>query len=73
MIYVETPCNPMMTIIDLERLGQLGDKRNVLTVVDGTFASPYLQQPISYGADIVLHSWYQFIHYVACLFDYETV
>jgi len=56
MLYVETPCNPVMTIIDLERLGKLGAERNVLTVADSTFASPYLQQPIALGIDIVLHS-----------------
>lgn len=55
-IYVETPTNPGVDIIDLEWLGELAKKHKVLLVVDNCFATPYLQQPIKYGADLVIHS-----------------
>ena len=61
MIWVETPTNPMMNIIDLKAISALGQKHNVLTAVDNTFASPYLQNPIDLGADIVVHSITKFI------------
>ena len=61
MIWVETPTNPMMNIIDLKAISALGQKYNVLTAVDNTFASPYLQNPIDLGADIVVHSITKFI------------
>ncbi len=56
MIWVETPTNPMLNIIDIEVVCDLAKKHNILTCVDNTFASPYLQQPMDLGADIVLHS-----------------
>ncbi|MDQ3073751.1 MAG: aminotransferase class I/II-fold pyridoxal phosphate-dependent enzyme, partial [Bacteroidota bacterium] len=56
MIWAETPTNPMLTIIDLEAMGRIASKNKALLVVDNTFASPYLQQPIALGADIVVHS-----------------
>lgn len=56
LIWVETPTNPMMNIIDIEAVSKVAKKHNVLLGVDNTFASPYLQQPLSLGADIVLHS-----------------
>src|SRR6218665_2036437 len=56
MIYVETPTNPGLDILDLERLGQLAKKHNLLFVVDNCFATPIAQQPIQYGADLVIHS-----------------
>jgi cystathionine beta-lyase len=56
MIWVETPTNPMMNIIDLEAMGKLSKKHRVLLAVDNTFASPYLQNPLDFGADIVMHS-----------------
>lgn len=61
MIWVETPTNPMMNIIDLKAIAELGMKHQVLTAVDNTFASPYLQTPIDLGADIVVHSITKFI------------
>lgn len=61
MIWVETPTNPMMNIIDLKAIAALGMKHQVLTAVDNTFASPYLQNPIDLGADIVVHSITKFI------------
>ena len=46
-----------MSILDLEAFGKLGSKRGLLTMVDSTFAGPYIQQPIKYGIDVVIHSW----------------
>ncbi|WP_118975133.1 trans-sulfuration enzyme family protein [Taibaiella koreensis] len=56
MIYVETPTNPGLDILDLERLGRLAQKHRLLLVVDNCFATPVAQQPITYGADLVIHS-----------------
>lgn len=56
MLWLETPTNPMMKIIDIEALVNLGKKHKVLSMVDNTFASPYLQNPLDMGADIVMHS-----------------
>jgi cystathionine beta-lyase/cystathionine gamma-synthase len=56
MIYSESPTNPMMRLTDLAAVASIAHAHNALFVVDNTFASPYFQQPISLGADIVLHS-----------------
>lgn len=56
MIWVETPTNPMMNIIDIKAVGELAHSAGAWLVVDNTFASPYLQRPIALGADIVMHS-----------------
>jgi O-succinylhomoserine sulfhydrylase len=56
IIYIETPTNPAVDIIDLEWLGELAKKHNILFVVDNCFATPYIQLPIKYGADLVIHS-----------------
>lgn len=56
LIWVETPTNPMMNIIDIEAAAKIAKKHNVLLAVDNTFATPYLQQPLDLGADIVMHS-----------------
>lgn len=56
MIWVETPTNPLLQIIDIAAIAELSRKSGTLLVVDNTFASPYLQQPLHLGADIVLHS-----------------
>jgi len=56
MIWVETPTNPMMNIIDIEATSVIARKHNLLLAVDNTFATPYLQQPLDLGADIVMHS-----------------
>ncbi|PYF68937.1 trans-sulfuration enzyme family protein [Pedobacter nutrimenti] len=61
MIFVETPSNPGIDIIDLEWLAQLAKKNNLLLVVDNCFATPYLQQPIRLGADLSIHSATKFI------------
>ncbi|WP_317302216.1 PLP-dependent aspartate aminotransferase family protein [Acidaminococcus timonensis] len=55
-IYLETPTNPTMEITDLEALSALAHKKGLLVIVDNTFLSPYFQQPLTLGADIVLHS-----------------
>lgn len=55
-IYVETPTNPMMRVTDLAALAEKAKKHNLLLIVDNTFLSPYLQNPLSLGADIVVHS-----------------
>ena len=56
MIWVETPTNPMMNIIDIESVSKIAKKHNILLAVDNTFATAYLQQPLELGADIVMHS-----------------
>ena len=56
MVWVETPTNPMMNIIDLEAMAVFSKKHGLLLAVDNTFASPYLQNPLDLGADIVMHS-----------------
>jgi len=56
LIWVETPTNPMLNIIDIGSAAKLAKKHGVLLVVDNTFASPYLQNPMDLGADIVMHS-----------------
>lgn len=56
LVWVETPTNPMMNIIDIEGMSQLAKKYNALLAVDNTFASPYLQNPLNLGADIIMHS-----------------
>lgn len=56
MIWIETPTNPMMKIIDVVAVTSLAKKHNLISVVDNTFASPYLQNPLDLGADIVMHS-----------------
>ena len=56
LMWIETPTNPTMQIIDIEMCAQLTKKKNILLAVDNTFASPFLQNPIEYGADIIMHS-----------------
>jgi cystathionine beta-lyase len=56
LIWVETPTNPMLNIIDIKSIAVTAKKHNVLLAVDNTFATPYLQQPLDLGADIVMHS-----------------
>ena len=56
LIWVETPTNPMMNVVDIAAIAQLAKKNNLRLAVDNTFASPYLQQPLNFGADIVMHS-----------------
>ncbi len=56
LIWVETPTNPMMNVIDIKAASEIAKKHNLLLAVDNTFATPYLQRPLELGADIVMHS-----------------
>lgn len=56
MIWSETPTNPLLNIVDIEACSKIAKEHNLILVVDNTFASPYLQNPLDWGADIVLHS-----------------
>lgn len=56
MIWLETPTNPLLTCFDIEAIAAIAHERGALVVVDNTFATPYLQQPITLGADVVVHS-----------------
>jgi cystathionine gamma-synthase len=56
IVWIETPSNPLMKVLDIAALAEIAHKGKALAVVDNTFASPYLQQPLKLGADIVLHS-----------------
>ena len=56
ILYAESPTNPGVDVLDLEALGRLAKKHNLLLVIDNCFATPYLQQPIAFGADLVIHS-----------------
>lgn len=55
-VFIETPTNPLMDITDIEEVSKLARKYDVLTIVDNTFMSPYLQRPLEFGVDIVVHS-----------------
>jgi len=61
MIYLETPSNPQLELIDLEWVGVFARKHNIILNVDNCFATPYLQTPIPYGADLVIHSATKYI------------
>jgi cystathionine beta-lyase/cystathionine gamma-synthase len=61
MLLLETPTNPLLKLTDLRAAAAVAEKNNLITVVDNTFASPYLQQPLELGADIVLHSTTKYI------------
>jgi cystathionine gamma-synthase len=56
LVWIESPTNPLLTVVDIQRLASFARERGALCVVDNTFATPYLQQPMSLGADIVVHS-----------------
>jgi cystathionine beta-lyase/cystathionine gamma-synthase len=62
MFYVETPTNPTMNVTDIAAVAQLARQRNITVAVDNTFLSPYLQQPISLGAHIVVHSMTKYLN-----------
>lgn len=61
MMFLETPTNPTLRCVDIERLARIGRKKRVLVVVDNTFATPVLQKPLSLGADVVCHSITKFL------------
>ena len=56
VIYAESPTNPAVDILDLQRIGDIAKKHNLIFIIDNCFATPYLQQPIKFGADLVIHS-----------------
>ena len=56
ILYIETPTNPGLDILDLELIGNIAKKYNLIFIVDNCFATPYIQQPIKFGADLVIHS-----------------
>ena len=60
-LWVETPSNPMMKVTDIAALAELAHAAGALLVVDNTFASPYLQNPLAFGADVVVHSTTKYI------------
>lgn len=60
-IYIETPTNPMMNVIDIRKTAELAKRHNLLLIVDNTFLSPYFQRPFELGADIILHSGTKFL------------
>ncbi|MCR5343681.1 MAG: PLP-dependent aspartate aminotransferase family protein [Butyrivibrio sp.] len=60
-IYLETPTNPMMNVTDLEKLSKIAKEKGLLLIVDNTFLSPYFQNPLDFGADIVVHSGTKFL------------
>jgi cystathionine beta-lyase/cystathionine gamma-synthase len=62
MVYAETPTNPMMRLCDLAALGAVAKRGNALFVVDNTFATPFFQRPVEFGADIVLHSTTKYLN-----------
>ncbi|MFZ1081793.1 MAG: cystathionine gamma-synthase [Candidatus Kryptoniota bacterium] len=61
MIWIETPTNPLLRIVDIESVAKIAKKGGALSVVDNTFATPFLQKPLSLGADIVVHSATKYI------------
>ena len=61
LIWVETPTNPMMNVVDIKSMSTLAKKNNILLCVDNTFATPYIQRPLDLGADIVMHSATKYI------------
>ena len=62
MIWMETPSNPLLNITDIDMVVDIAKKRNVLTVIDNTFATPYFLQPIKYGVDLVVHSTTKYLN-----------
>ena len=62
MVFVETPTNPVMTVTDLQAVSEIAHARGARVVCDNTFMSPYLQQPISFGVDIVVHSTTKYLN-----------
>src|SRR6266576_582248 len=62
MIWLETPTNPLLGLIDIQAVAEIAHRHNILVVVDNTFASPYFQQPLKLGADIVVHSTTKYIN-----------
>ena len=62
MIWLETPSNPLLNIVDVEMVADIAKKHNILTVIDNTFATPYFLKPIEYGIDLVVHSTTKYLN-----------
>lgn len=62
ILFIETPTNPMLTLTDLEKVAEIGKEKKLITVVDNTFMSPYFQNPLALGIDIVLHSTTKYLN-----------
>ena len=62
MIWLETPTNPLLRLVDIAAVAKIAHKHDLLVVVDNTFASPYFQQPLNLGADIIIHSTTKYIN-----------
>jgi cystathionine gamma-lyase len=62
LIWIETPTNPLLKLVDLERVASIARKRGILTAADNTFASPYVQNPLEYGIDLVVHSTTKYLN-----------
>ena len=62
LIWIETPTNPLLRLVDIRAVAEVAHRHNLLLVVDNTFSSPYFQQPLTLGADIVLHSTTKYIN-----------
>ena len=62
MIWMETPSNPLLNIVDVEMVADIARERNILTAIDNTFATPYLLRPIEYGIDLVVHSTTKYLN-----------
>ena len=62
LIWVETPTNPLLKLVDLERVAAIARRRGIVAVVDNTFASPYIQRPIEHGFDLVVHSTTKYLN-----------
>ena len=62
MVWLETPSNPLLNIVDLEMVADVAKKHNLLTVIDNTFATPYFMRPIDYGIDLVVHSTTKYLN-----------
>lgn len=62
LIWIETPTNPLLKLVDLRRVAEIGRKRGILTAADNTFASPYVQRPLEFGFDIVMHSTTKYLN-----------
>ncbi len=62
MVFYETPTNPMMSLSDISAISQLAKEKNLISVVDNTFMSPYFQRPLSLGADVIIHSTTKYLN-----------
>jgi cystathionine beta-lyase/cystathionine gamma-synthase len=62
LIWVESPTNPLLKLVDLARVAEMGRKRNIVVAADNTFASPYVQRPLEFGFDLVMHSTTKYLN-----------